>query len=139
MATFGDVIKNKRLELGLTQTQLAKKLGIAQNYIAYLEKNERKPSNAILKKLGNCLSIPIDNLYLLANPEVKNIFPKEAIQEALSLPIFLRDLKNDKLLRKKHDISDDDIKMLASIKARGEVQSVDDYIFLLMTLRQCYK
>lgn len=54
-------IKQLRLEKSLTQMELAKLLGCAQNTIAEWEKREnRSPGKELLKKLSNILEVPTD-------------------------------------------------------------------------------
>lgn len=55
---FPEKLKNRRLELGLKQTELAKELGISkQSYFAW-EKGTAKPTKANLAKLEELLQVP---------------------------------------------------------------------------------
>lgn len=139
MPTFGQHIRKHRRKQGLTQAQLAQKLGVAQSYIAYLENNERKAPSEIIQKLAQHLELPADQLYLLANPEVSELFPGKSFEKQATLPPYLRELQRNKSLRKQHSITDKDIEMLAAIQARGEIRSEEDYIFLLNTIRHVFK
>ena len=51
-----------RRKRGLTQTQLAEHVGISQNYVASLEKGDRKGDPALFKKLATALAVPMENL-----------------------------------------------------------------------------
>lgn len=137
--SFGNYIKKRRIELDLTQAQLAKSLGIVQNYIAYLEQDARKPSNEIIKKLSEKLSLPLDRLYLLANPDVKDMFPEKNLKGRAPQPPLLKELSHNTILRKKHDITDEDIHLLSSIQPRGEIRNVEDYVYLLLTIRRLFQ
>lgn len=53
--------KNKRIELGLTQTKLAKELRITLDYVFKIEKGKRTPSWKILNDLDNLVKKSIDN------------------------------------------------------------------------------
>lgn len=55
--TPGSVWQGSRLKENLTQVQLAKKLGIAQNYLSDLETGRRKISVKMAEKLSNVLNI----------------------------------------------------------------------------------
>ena len=57
MLKLGDSIRKKRRELGLTQTELAKKVGVTVGYIGKIEIGQ-KPSLFILFRIGNVLGIP---------------------------------------------------------------------------------
>jgi transcriptional regulator with XRE-family HTH domain len=57
------VIKSLRIERGLTQAQVAQKVGVTKNYITMLERGERKnPSLDIVKKIAKALGVPAGEL-----------------------------------------------------------------------------
>lgn len=58
---FGDIIKNRRIELGLTIEELAQKTGLSVESINKYENNQRKPSDRIIHyfKEALLLDIPI--------------------------------------------------------------------------------
>lgn len=138
--TFGQYLKTRRRELGLTQVQVAKKLDVGQNFVAYMENDQRKPSNDVLKRLADCLSLPMDELYLKVHPDVEDIFSnRPQKRERTRFNPLLHKLRYDRTLREKYAITDDDISLLGSIQARGEITRLEDYIFLLMTIRQVFR
>ena len=49
---FGRVIEDRRRELGLTQEIVAKKVGVRANYVGYLERGMRHPSQKVVEKLS---------------------------------------------------------------------------------------
>lgn len=62
--TMGDRIKTRRLELGLTQQELAEKLGIkSRSYISLLEKGDRNLPTSMIRKL--VLALDTTPSYLL--------------------------------------------------------------------------
>ena len=48
---FGDKLKSLRKEAGMTQTDLAKRLGITKSVVSYYERQERTPSPDVLIQL----------------------------------------------------------------------------------------
>ena len=56
MATVGDRIRTRRLELGLSQRELST-TGISYAYISRLESNTRQPSVKALRKLAPRLGV----------------------------------------------------------------------------------
>ena len=56
MATVGDRIRQRRLELGLSQRELASE-GVTYAYISRLEANARTPSIKALRKLATKLDV----------------------------------------------------------------------------------
>ena len=139
--TFGNYIRTRRIELGLTQNEVAKGLGVAQNFVTYLEKGQRKPTNETIKKLARILSLPTDRLYLTAHPDLSEILEYDregkTIREKLSPA--LEALQGDRDLCTRHGITDEEISQLATMKLRGEVKRKEDYVFLLMSVRQVLK
>ncbi len=60
-------LKELRNKLGLSQTQLANQIGIAQNTLSQYEKGTRQPDHETLKKLADYFDVSID--YLLGRDE----------------------------------------------------------------------
>ncbi|HEU4326713.1 MAG TPA: helix-turn-helix transcriptional regulator [Roseiflexaceae bacterium] len=63
MPTFGEKLRQLRLAHGLTQTELAEKLGYsAHNFIAMLENGKRGPTVELLLKLMPLFNVTSDQL-----------------------------------------------------------------------------
>ena len=137
---FGAYIRARRQQLDLSQNDVAKKLKVAQNYVTYLERNQRRPNDELIKKIAEVLSLPVDKLYLSAHPELKEFIElDEKKKHVQKLSPMLEELKNDKELIKRFKITPQEITELASIRLRGEVKSKEDYLFLLSSIRQVMK
>src|SRR5437867_154532 len=80
--SFGRVIEDRRHELGLTQEVVAKKVGVKANYIGYLERGMRHPSQKVVERLSGALKLDPQELYLLANPRVRSLLGKKAAPSA---------------------------------------------------------
>src|SRR5713226_2070806 len=92
--SFGRVIEDRRRELGLTQEKVAKKIGVKANYIDYLERGMRHPSQKVVERLSSALKLDSQDLYLLANPRVRSLLgkaPKAASSSQSLWQKFLRD------------------------------------------------
>lgn len=59
---LGQIIREKREALGLTQIEVAEKAGVDRNYIGMVERGERNPSYLSLIKIANGLNITVDQL-----------------------------------------------------------------------------
>jgi SOS-response transcriptional repressor LexA len=55
---LGDRVGRRRRELGLTQTELARRAGINQGYLSEIERNRRHPSPVMLAALASALDLP---------------------------------------------------------------------------------
>lgn len=60
--SLGDVIRQKRIGLGLTQLEFAKMIGIGQSSVANYEKLRRTPSFDAICKITSALGLTIDDL-----------------------------------------------------------------------------
>lgn len=58
MERIGDIISNKRKELGLTQAELGKMLGISGKAVSKWERGLSKPCQEHMKKLVDLLGLP---------------------------------------------------------------------------------
>ena len=69
MVDFGMILKKLRLEEGLTQAQLAERLGVTKSVVSYYELHERTPSPEILIKLAAIFHVSTDYLLGLDKKE----------------------------------------------------------------------
>ena len=72
MTVVGDNIRKYRKEAGLTQVDLARRLGIIQANITRWETGRITPSIETLQKLSKLLNVSVDN-FLLTRKEKKNL------------------------------------------------------------------
>lgn len=59
---FGEWVRMKREEVGLSMNQLAKRSGLSEKYIRLLERGERRPKVETLKKLALGLGVPFEEV-----------------------------------------------------------------------------
>lgn len=62
VANFGNILKELRVQSGMTQQQLAEKLGVTKSVVSYYELSERTPSPEILLKLAALFHVSTDFL-----------------------------------------------------------------------------
>lgn len=60
---FGKQLRKLRLEQGLTQEQLAERLGCATTFISRIENGRRSPSLANIGRLAEILDVPVAALF----------------------------------------------------------------------------
>ena len=56
-------LKKAREEAGLTQEQLAEKVGVARQTILFLEKGQYNPSLRLAHKISKIVKVPIKELF----------------------------------------------------------------------------
>ena len=62
MIGFGDRLKNLRLSNGLSQAQLAQKVGVSKSLISAYENGSRQPSYEVLIAFASLFSVSTDYL-----------------------------------------------------------------------------
>lgn len=60
---FGDAVRLRREELGLTQEELADKAGIHRTYLSDIERGSRNPSLVNIERVAVALNLPISGLF----------------------------------------------------------------------------
>lgn len=128
--TFGSVIKARRRHLGMTQAQVAKKVGCRPNYIGYLESMARRPSQKLLLRLAKTLGLDAGELFLLANPAVRAVMvaaetPKDAEQAFFT----------NRALHTRHGITRGELNALSAAANLGKIRSVRDFLHILQAIR----
>ncbi|MCF7786818.1 MAG: helix-turn-helix transcriptional regulator [Prosthecobacter sp.] len=70
-SSFGAVIRARRIELGLTQEQVAEFAGIHPTYVGMVERAERNCSVDIAQAISAALELPLSKLIALAEVALK--------------------------------------------------------------------
>lgn len=73
---IANVIKRRRTDLGMRQSQLAAMAGISEDYLSAIERGRRQPSMEVLGTIASALRVPAAYLVLQA----------EVIEPSLSKP-----------------------------------------------------
>ncbi len=100
MVEFGKILRSLRIKAGLTQKQLAEKMGVTSSVVSYYELSERNPSPEILVKLSHIFHVTTD--YLLGIEREKNDsldikgLSKEEVGLLEHMIAVLRDRKNQR-------------------------------------------
>lgn len=83
MVDFGKKLKELRKQSGMTQRQLADKLGITKSVVSYYELSERTPSPDVLKDIALIFRVSTD--YLLGIERNKTIDVSDLSDEDINL------------------------------------------------------
>jgi len=65
MTKIGDIIRLKRIEMGIFQKELASQIGVDESFLCKVEKNEKKITLDKLILISKELNIDIDELKIL--------------------------------------------------------------------------
>lgn len=95
MVNFGDKLRALRTNAGMTQTELANRLGITKSVVSYYELQERTPSPDVLIRLAGIFRVTTD--YLLGIDHKKMIDVSDLSDEDIKFLLITIDT-----LRKKN-------------------------------------
>ena len=119
---FGDRLKEARNSMGLTQEQLAEKIGVAKSTLAGYEKGNREPDVFKIKKLIEILGIDADYLLDINKeaPETETSESEADLQKRVQMLIDV--FENCGYIPKGGDLTDDQLKF-----CMGLVDFLDTY------------
>lgn len=60
--TLGDVIREGRLALNISLRELARRLGVTPSYVSDIENDRRVPSEGVLRRIADELTLDFDDL-----------------------------------------------------------------------------
>jgi transcriptional regulator with XRE-family HTH domain len=129
---FGQVIRERRRQLDLTQEEVAHRIKTSTPYVGHLESGKRHPSDKILTRLAEVLGLDRRELFFLANPRAQALLSSET--ESTTIPAW-EDFRKNEQLRRVHSISNEEMEMLSRVALLGEVRSARDFIYILNTVR----
>ena len=93
---FGNRLKELRIQAGMTQQQLATKLGITKSVISFYELRERTPSPEILVKLAAEFKVSSDYLLGIEKKNVLDISGLDVDDERI-LKLIVEHLRKKKI------------------------------------------
>ncbi len=132
--TLGEVIKDRREFLRLTQRELASKLGVKASHVAYLENGRRGPSLALLKRISDVLGVKKEDLFLLAHPEAKDLIAGNGRPEKGA--DAWRQFSADRALQARYQVTPAELRVLKQVNGLGRVSSPRHFLFILNSIRQ---
>ena len=98
MVDFGENLKRLRLQEGLTQQQLADRLGVTKSVVSYYELQERYPSPEVLTKLASVFHVTTDYLLGLEKGEMLDLSGLDE-EDIIIIKKLVTSLKNKNLKR----------------------------------------
>jgi transcriptional regulator with XRE-family HTH domain len=133
---FGDLVKKQRTAMGLSQRQLAPKLGIQASHIAYMERGMRKPSLALLGRMAGALGLDGGKLFFLLFPEARELLGA-SLQPGRPKPFdeSWRQFVSNRALLKQHDVTRAELKILKQVSLLRRVSSPRHFLFVLNSIR----
>ena len=129
---FGQVIRDRRRQLDLTQQEIARRIKTSTPYIGHLESSKRHPSDKVLSRLAEVLGLDRRDLFFLANPRAVELLRTKEDGDGKSA---WEEFRKDERIRRTHNVTSEEMELLESIAAMGEIGSPRDLIYILNTVR----
>jgi len=130
--TFGELLRERRRQLDLTQEEIARDIQTSVPYIGLLETDKRRPSDVILSRLADVLGLDRGELFFMVNPQAKEMLKQSQDAGASAWEQF----RKDERLRRMHKVSEQEMEILSRVALMGEVRGVRDFVYILNTVRQ---
>lgn len=130
--TFGQVIRERRRQLDLTQEEVSRRIKTSTPYVGHLESGKRHPSDKIVTRLAEVLGLDRRELFFLANPRAQALLspePEDPTQSAWE------EFRSNEQFRRLHNITNEEMEMLSRVALLGDVRSPRDFIYILNTVR----
>jgi transcriptional regulator with XRE-family HTH domain len=130
--SFGQIIRDRRRQLDLTQEEVARRIKTSTPYVGHLESGKRHPSDKIVTRLAEVLGLDRREMFFLANPRAQALLSPAAEPDANSA---WEDFRKNEQLRRVHNVTNDEMEMLSRVALLGDVRSTRDFIYIPTTVR----
>jgi hypothetical protein len=92
----------------------------------------RHPSDKVLSRLAEVLGLERRVLFFLANPDAVELLESK---ETLNRRSAWDEFRKDDRLRRVHNVSQEEMNLLAQVASLGEVGTPGEFIYILITVR----
>ena len=136
--TLGKILKERRIQLGLTQRALAEQVAIKASHVAYIESGRRRPSLMLLERIATVLGLDRRELFVLAHPEAKGIIDSSAQpkpEAPTSTDNAWQQFVNDRTLLARYNVTQRELKALKQLSLLGYVLTSREFLAILSLIR----
>jgi transcriptional regulator with XRE-family HTH domain len=139
--TLGQVLKTGREKIGLSQNELAVKLGIAADAVMQLESDRgARPSFPLLSRAANVMGLEKDRLFQLAETRTKPAGgAAKVVPYAKSIGTVWGKLARDRGLRDRYNITPHELRALTRVNLMGKATDTEALLFILESMRNAEK
>jgi transcriptional regulator with XRE-family HTH domain len=132
---LGGFLRSRRAELGLTQRQLAQKIGVEASHVAFIESGRRKPSLNLVARMADTLRVDRQELLVLAHPEAKALIAESGFEPSKkTAPSWRRFIQDRRLLARYH-VTKRELQALEHLSLLGTALSAKDFLAILTLIR----
>jgi transcriptional regulator with XRE-family HTH domain len=133
--TLGQVLKNRRATLGLTQRDLATKVNVKPSHVAYLETDRRRPSLALLGRIADVMGLEKESLFLLAHPEARSLINGREESPRSSRKRVWQDFAGNESVLTRYNVKRRELRVLSQVNLLGRISAPRQFLFILNAIR----
>ena len=135
--TFGHEVKKARTDRGLTQRRFARKVRVKPSHIADIEKDQRRPSLPVLRRICDALGLDRREMLFLSHPEVKDMLgdPRVSAPENTHPDAWQR-FRASRPLLEHHRVTRAELQVLERVSLLAPVSDPRHFVFVLNAIRQ---
>jgi len=133
--TLGQVLKNRRATLGLTQRDLATKVNVKPSHVAYLETDRRRPSLALLGRIADVMGLEKESLFLLAHPEARSLISGREESPRSSRKRVWQDFAGNESVLTRYNVKRRELRVLSQVNLLGRISAPRQFLFILNAIR----
>jgi transcriptional regulator with XRE-family HTH domain len=133
--TLGAQLRSFRLNSGLSQRELARRLGLRQPTISLIEHDRRHPSATLLRRIANALEIKPQGIFLLSSPGAKIAKGARLPSCEVANRAVWRAFTQDKNLLERYNVQPHELQVLADVRIIGRVHHRREFIKILTAIR----
>lgn len=133
---LGGVVKAARQKLGMTQRDLAARIGVEASHIAYIENGHRRPSLTLVRRLADTLRLDRRELFFLAHPEAKDLVGSVGGRAPTKRDDAWRLFASNRRVLKRHRVTRAELRLLKEVSLLDHVSRPGHFLFILNSIRQ---
>ena len=136
--TLGQVLKKQRKDIGLSQRELAFRIGIKAGLVAQLETDcQQRPSFQLLSRVAAALGLDKEALFQLAETTADSSWgARRAVShssdKAQALGVFAR----NRALLDRHNVNSQELKALSHVSLMGKITGSEALLLILDAIRE---
>ena len=135
----GLVLRSYRQAAGLSQRELARRVGVPWPLISLIENDRRRPSASLLHNIADILHIKAERLFLLSRSPSKLPTRKYLGSCTKTNKAIWRAFTHDNDLLARYQVQPNELRVLSKVRIMGELRHPRDFIVILTVIRETLK
>jgi transcriptional regulator with XRE-family HTH domain len=135
--TLGQLLKKQRKDMGLSQRELALKLGVKAGHVAQLESDRgAHPSFQLLSRVARVLGLNKDRLFQLAETGANSSSgARKPVSHPRDKAQVWRAFARNRALLDRHNVKPQELKALSEVSLMGKITRPEALLFILDAIR----